>query len=96
LLFTKEAALAKDRHGAYIKLGSKVEFFGSDKGIVVCDIDNNGYTKDFPSEVWSYLGSGVLVKSKEIGIIHFNSLNGQIDDLTVGITVTGAKTPKIP
>jgi len=75
--------LAKDRHGTDIKLGSKVEFYGADKGIVVCDIDNNNYTEDFSSEEWSYLENGILVKSKEIGIVYFNSLNGRIDELTV-------------
>jgi len=73
--------MAKDRNGAELYLGDTVTFYEFDRGIIVCDLDKGIYTKDFTHSDWSYLKEGILVQSMDIGLIHFSSEGGLIEEL---------------
>jgi len=55
-----------------IHIGDKVNIDGIE-GIVVCSIDNKEYTKKYSEDDWSYLRKGILVETKEMGLIHFEN-----------------------
>jgi hypothetical protein len=60
-----------DVNGHTIAIGDRVRFVGDTMtGIVVCSIDTGEGTPDDPIEQWGYLGSGVMVHTKEAGLIH--------------------------
>jgi hypothetical protein len=60
-----------DANGRPIACGDNVRFVGDTMtGTVVCSIDTGVGTPDAPIEQWGYLGSGVMVATKEAGLIH--------------------------
>ena len=44
---------------------------GKYHGIVVADIDGDGYSESTPKEQWSYLGSGEMVDTDFGGLVHY-------------------------
>ena len=61
-----------------VMLGDRVALGGGAEGVVVAIIDECKYSDDFVPEEWSYLERGLLVKSKEFGLIHYPRV---VDDL---------------
>jgi len=57
-------------NGEEIKLGDQVAL-GNDSGIVVCIIEDNQFTEDFPKSEWENLERGMLVKFQGYGLIHY-------------------------
>lgn len=41
------------------------------EGEVVCSIDTDEYSSQYPRDEWAYLGSGILVLSPQAGLIHY-------------------------
>jgi hypothetical protein len=57
-------------NGDEVRLGDEVELWSGSFGRVVCSMDTGEYTNDYPASEWSYLKSGVLVESTDVGLIH--------------------------
>lgn len=57
--------------GKVVKIGDKVKLGQDAGGIVVCLIDTDEYSDDYPKEEWCYLEKGVLIKFPLHGLIHY-------------------------
>jgi hypothetical protein len=57
--------------GEEAMLGDRVAIGRWSTGVVVCSIDRNEYSKNYPREHWSYLKRGVLVLTEAAGLIHY-------------------------
>jgi hypothetical protein len=57
--------------GEDVLLGDRVSLWGGAEGLVVCSLDTNEYSTDYPAGEWSYLKSGVLILSPQAGLIHY-------------------------
>ena len=57
--------------GSEVMPGDKVKLWGGCYGVVVCSLDTNEYSVDYPESQWSYLKSGVMIKTDKAGLIHY-------------------------
>ena len=62
-----------------IMLGDIVVLDDGSKGVVVCSLDNEGYSKSYSKEEWSYLKQGVLIDFEKYGLIHYSDTNKIVD-----------------
>jgi hypothetical protein len=42
-------------------------------GRVVANMDQDEFSPDYPKDQWAYLARGVLVKTDEVGLMHYQS-----------------------
>lgn len=63
--------------GDSVALGDEVRLDGED-GVVVCIIEDGGYSDPYPQSDWSYLQSGALIEFPTRGLVHVLSLDGDI------------------
>ncbi|MBR1222686.1 hypothetical protein JQ557_32125 [Bradyrhizobium sp. U87765 SZCCT0131] len=66
--------------GEQIRLGDLVRLGDDSEGVVVCSIDADEYSLEYPRAQWSYLGRGVVVVFPKFGPIHYQQPE---DDLTL-------------
>jgi hypothetical protein len=59
------------QNGEQIRLGDRVSLWEGVEGKVVCSIDTEEYSTEYPREEWSYLKRGILVESSQAGLIHY-------------------------
>jgi hypothetical protein len=59
-----------DADGRAVSVGDRVKVVGDMTGVVVCSIDTGEGTPDHPIEQWGYLQHGVMVDTKEAGLVH--------------------------
>lgn len=64
--------------GQKVKLGDKVKLGQDVGGIVVCSIDTEEYSDEYPKEEWCYLEKGVLIKFPIHGLIHFEEPESEL------------------
>jgi hypothetical protein len=57
--------------GKEVKIGDKVQLWNGCYGVVVCSMDTDGYSVDYPKKEWGYLKSGVMIKTDKAGLIHY-------------------------
>lgn len=57
--------------GQEVKLGDRVKLGQDEGGIVVCSIDTDEYSADYPKEQWGYLKKGVMINFPLYGLIHY-------------------------
>lgn len=57
--------------GQSIYLGDKVRIGEDSAGIVVCSIDTDEYSDEYPKSEWGSLNRGVLIKFPLYGLIHY-------------------------
>lgn len=57
--------------GQTVHLGDKVRLGSDAEGFVVCSIDANEYTEEYPKAQWDYLQKGVLIHFSLHGLIHY-------------------------
>ncbi len=57
------------RTGDSVALGDKVRLDGGD-GVVVCIIEDSGYSDAYPQSDWGYLQSGALIEFPTRGLVH--------------------------
>lgn len=57
--------------GKITHVGDRVQLWSGAEGVVVCSIDTDEYTPDYPESEWSYLKKGVLILSPQAGLIHY-------------------------
>ncbi|MGY8564430.1 hypothetical protein L0938_13530 [Paracidovorax citrulli] len=61
----------KYEDGFEVLLHDQVDLGGGVTGTVVAVLDTGMYTPDYLEEHWGYLAQGALVKSSEMGLVHF-------------------------
>ena len=54
-----------------VMLGDRIKLWEGCYGTVVCSIDDDAYTPEYPKAEWAYLKSGVLINSDQAGLIHY-------------------------
>jgi hypothetical protein len=57
--------------GNLSRLGDKIIVWEGNEGIVVCSIDTDEYSDEYPRENFSYLKEGIMVLSEKAGLIHY-------------------------
>lgn len=64
--------------GQRIRIGDKVILWQGCTGLVVCSIDDDEYSPEYPKGEWSYLKTGVLIDSDQAGLIHYPRLTDKL------------------
>ncbi len=59
--------------GTDARLGDHVRFLNSDEGEIVFSIDTDEYTEAFPKAEWAYLEKGVMVRTVQGALVHYES-----------------------
>ncbi len=59
--------------GKSVCIGDRVALGGGMYGVVVASIDDNAYSAGHSEQDWGYLERGVIIESKEAGIVHFRA-----------------------
>jgi hypothetical protein len=57
--------------GQEVRLGDRVKLGKDDNGVVVCSIDTNEYSEEYPEAQWGYLKKGVMIAFPLYGLIHY-------------------------
>lgn len=65
--------------GQLVMLGDKVKLINNNTGVVVCSIDTNEYSDEYPKTDWSYLKNGAMIVFEIDGLMHYE----QGDDLSL-------------
>ena len=71
-----------DSTGKLIGLGDHVAIGGGINGVVVFSIDTDEFSAEFPKDDWSYLGRGIMVKTKRAGLVHLDVSDEVIEIVT--------------
>jgi hypothetical protein len=71
----------KYQSGQVSRLGDRVRVGGDSSGVVVCSIDTDEYTPEFPREQWSYLGTGVMIQFASYGLVHYTEPDEDLEFL---------------
>lgn len=58
-------------NGEEAHLGDKVALGNSAEGEIVCSIDTDEFSSEYPKAHWQYLSRGVLVNFSKFGLIHY-------------------------
>ncbi|MBZ9882801.1 hypothetical protein LB535_10585 [Mesorhizobium sp. CA10] len=57
--------------GTLAKLGDKILVWEGNEGVVVCSMDTDEYSEEYPKEAFGYLERGIMVLSEKAGLIHY-------------------------
>jgi hypothetical protein len=57
--------------GRKMLVGDRLKLWEGCNGTVVCSIDDDAYTTEYPKAEWAYLKSGVLIISDKAGVLHY-------------------------
>jgi len=57
--------------GNLAKLGDRILVWEGNEGVVVCSMDTDEYSEEYPREVFGYLQRGIMVLSEKAGLIHY-------------------------
>lgn len=66
-------------NGQEARLGDKVKLGDGSEGVVVCSIDTDEYTPDYPKDQWEYLKRGVLVNFPTLGVVHYEQAEADLE-----------------
>jgi len=58
--------------GRIVAVGDRVKLSDDEFGTVVCSIDTGEYTKEYPKMHWSYLNKGILIKTDDGELFHYD------------------------
>lgn len=64
--------------GQEIRLGDRMALWDGSEATVVCSIDTEEYSPDYPPEHWAYLGHGILIESEKLGLVHCVETEGEM------------------
>lgn len=64
-------------NGVEIRLGDRVRLSNGEEAVVVFSIDTNEYAQGFPKRQWQYLGSGIMVRTDNGALAHYQGDNAQ-------------------
>ncbi|HWD58626.1 MAG TPA: hypothetical protein VG308_10130 [Stellaceae bacterium] len=57
--------------GRDVMVGDRVKLSADEYGTVVCSVDTDEYTGDYPKSAWSYLDCGILIKTDDGELFHY-------------------------
>jgi hypothetical protein len=57
--------------GQIARRGDRVRLWNGMEGTVVCSLDTDEFSDEYPRDQWDYLRCGVLVQSEKAGLIHY-------------------------
>jgi hypothetical protein len=63
-----------------------MKLWDGSEAIVVCSIDTQEYSHDFPREHWEYLARGILISSTKLGLVRCVETEGEMRLLARGKT----------
>lgn len=72
-------ATMKYSSGQEVRLGDKVKLGDDSGGVVVCSIDTDEYTPEYPKTQWAYLKQGVMVNFPKYGLIHYEQAEADLE-----------------
>lgn len=81
LAFRYQQTHIKYQGGQESRLGDRIRIGGDSSGVVVCSIDTDEYTPEFPREQWSYLGAGVMIQFANYGLVHYTEPDEDLEFL---------------
>jgi hypothetical protein len=58
--------------GGKVQVGDQVELWSGKFGRVVCSIDDEIYTSDYPEQDWAYMKKGIMVKMDNGELMHYS------------------------
>ena len=58
-------------------VGDRVRCQNGDSGVVVFSIDTQSYSAEFPQAEWEYLKSGIMIRTDQGALVHFEDGDGQ-------------------
>jgi hypothetical protein len=61
----------KDCNGREVRLGDRVKLWDGKHGTVVCSIDTKEFSAEYPESEWSYLKSGIVIRTETNGLFHY-------------------------
>ena len=61
----------KYANGRSIAVGDRVKLWSNQRGTVVCSLDTNEFTSEYPEIEWAYLKSGIVVKTDSGETFHY-------------------------
>lgn len=68
-----ESELAmKYADGRPVVVGDRVRLWQDEYGTVVCSIDGGDYTIEYPKSAWGYLDGGILIKTDNGELFHYD------------------------
>lgn len=68
----------KYSNGKKVMIGDQVRLGDDTSGIVVCLMEEDHYTDEYPRSDWGYLKKGILVEFESYGLIHFIQLENDL------------------
>ncbi len=57
--------------GQIARRGDRVRLWNGAEGTVVCSLDTDEFSDEYPRDQWDYLRRGVLIHSAQTGLIHY-------------------------
>jgi hypothetical protein len=69
----------KYKNGDSVRIGDRVRMKDGPEGVVVFCVDCNEYSLDYPQDQWDYLGKGVMVKFNDLGLVHYESYDDELE-----------------
>jgi hypothetical protein len=58
-------------NGQTVRIGDRVKLWDDEAGTVVCAIETEEFSKEYPKTEWGYLKSGIIVKTDTGEIFHY-------------------------
>jgi hypothetical protein len=65
--------------GQEVRLGDIVRLGGDSEGVVVCSMDTDEYTPEYPKAQWEYLKRGAVVFFEKFGAIHYEQAEPDLE-----------------
>jgi len=62
-----------------VRIGDRVKLSHGAEGVVVFCIDSDEYSVEYPKSDWSYLNEGAMIKSEELGLVHYPSSDDELE-----------------
>jgi hypothetical protein len=61
----------KYRDGQIARLGDRAHLWDAAEGAVVCSLDTDEFSAQYPNDPWGYLRQSALMHSAQTGLIHY-------------------------
>ena len=62
-----------------MKVGDRVKLWEGCHGIIVCSMDTDEYTPDYPKQQWGYLKRGVMIDTDKAGLVHYTDPDSEME-----------------
>ena len=59
--------------GQKVLVGDRLKLWDGCHGTVMCSMDDDEYTPEFPRDHWAYLKIGVMIECNLAGLVHYDA-----------------------